>query len=224
MPALATELVGLKVDAIVTQGSAGARAAKQSTGTIHIVIAVVGDPLVSGVVASLSRPGGNITGLVLEEFESTIKWLELLKQVAPRASKVGWLDVPGIERPEVAEAWRQKEDAAAQSLGLAIRRVHVRGPNEFEDGEGAGLDDLTRAPRARRSRHRMTESMPCVHPCLTALWVATTLTLQEADTLSSEARDSQVDLTGQVALVTGEAEASAAPLRLLLPRPAPGWP
>ena len=131
LPALATELVSLNVDAIVTHGSAGSRAAKEATGTIPIVIAVVGDPVASGVVASLSRPGGNITGLVLEEFESTIKWLELLKQVAPGASRVGWLDVPGIERPEVAEVWRQKEDAAARSLGLALSRVHVRGPNDL---------------------------------------------------------------------------------------------
>lgn len=131
LPALATELVGLKVDAIVTHGSAGSRAAKQATGSIPIVIAVVGDPVASGVVASLSRPGGNITGLVLEEFESTIKWLELLNRVAPEASQVGWLDVPGIERREVAEVWHQKEEAAARSLGLTIRRVTVRGPNDL---------------------------------------------------------------------------------------------
>jgi putative tryptophan/tyrosine transport system substrate-binding protein len=131
LPALATELVDLKVDAIVTHGSAGSRAAKQATVTLPIVIAVVGDPVASGVVTNLSRPGGNITGLVLEEFESTVKWLELLKQVAPRASHVGWLDVPGIERPEVADLWRQKEDDAARSLGLTIRRVTVRGPNDL---------------------------------------------------------------------------------------------
>jgi ABC-type uncharacterized transport system substrate-binding protein len=131
LPALATELVGLHVDAIVTHGSAGSRAAKQATVTIPVVIAVVGDPVASGVVASLSRPGGNVTGLVLEEFESTVKWLELLKQVVPRASHVGWLDVPGIERPEVAEAGRHKEDDTARSLGLTIRRVTVRGPNDL---------------------------------------------------------------------------------------------
>lgn len=137
LPALATELVGLKVDAIVTHGSAGSRAAKLATGTIPIVIAVVGDPVASGVVASLSRPGGNVTGLVLEEFESTVKWLELLKQVTPEASYVGWLDVPGIERPEVAEVWRQKEDNAARSLGLTIHRVTVRGPNDLAEAFAA---------------------------------------------------------------------------------------
>jgi putative ABC transport system substrate-binding protein len=131
LPTLATELVGLKVDIIVTHGSAGSRAAKQATGTIPIVIAVVGDPVASGVVSSLSRPGGNITGLVLEEFQSTVKWLELLKQVTPSASDVGWLDVPGIERPEVAEVWRQRENDAARSLELTIRRMPVRGPNDL---------------------------------------------------------------------------------------------
>jgi putative ABC transport system substrate-binding protein len=131
LPALAAELVGLKVDIIVTHGSPGSRAAKQATNTIPIVIAVVGDPVGSGVVASLSRPGGNVTGLVLQEFETSVKWLQFLKQVAPRASQVGWLDVPGVEKPEVAETERKKEDAAARSLGLEIQRVIVRGPNDL---------------------------------------------------------------------------------------------
>jgi putative ABC transport system substrate-binding protein len=65
LPALAAELAGLKVDVIVTHGSAGSRAAKQATATIPFVIAVVGDPVASGIVESLSRPGGNVTGLVL---------------------------------------------------------------------------------------------------------------------------------------------------------------
>jgi len=131
LPVLATELVGLGIDVIVTHGSAGSRAAKQATATIPIVIAVVGYPVASGVVASLSRPGGNITGLVLQEFETTVKWLEFLKQIVPTASHVGWLDVPGIEPPEVAEVAQQKEDDAARSLGLTIRRVTVREPNDL---------------------------------------------------------------------------------------------
>jgi putative ABC transport system substrate-binding protein len=140
LPVLASELVDLKVDAIVTHGSAGARAAKEATRTIPIVIAVVGDPVASGVVASLSRPGGNVTGLVLEEFESTVKWLELVKQIAPQASRVGWLEVPGIEQPEVADVWRRKEDRFARSLGLAVHRVIVRGPNDLNEA----FDDLGR--------------------------------------------------------------------------------
>jgi putative tryptophan/tyrosine transport system substrate-binding protein len=131
LPALAAELVDRKVDAIVTHGSAGSRAAKQATATIPIVIAVIGDPVASGVVQSLAHPGGNVTGLVLQEFESTVKWLEVLKQVVPTASKIGWLDVPGIEQSHVADAWRRKEDAAARSLGLEIQRVTIRGPNDL---------------------------------------------------------------------------------------------
>jgi len=131
LPALAAELVGLGVDVIVTHGSAGSRAAKQATPTIPIVIAVVGDPVASGVVGSLSKPGGNVTGLVLEEFESTVTWLHLVKQLVPQASRVGWLDVPGIERPEVADLWRRKEDDAARAVGLDVHRVVVRGANDL---------------------------------------------------------------------------------------------
>ena len=131
LPALATDLVGAKVDILVTHGSPGSRAAQQATAEVPVVIAVVGDPVASGVVASLSRPGGNITGLVLDEFESTVKWFELVKQVVPTASVLGWLDVPGIERPEVAAALRRKEDGAALSQGLSIDRVLVSGPKDL---------------------------------------------------------------------------------------------
>jgi putative tryptophan/tyrosine transport system substrate-binding protein len=128
---LATELVALKVDVIVTHGSPGSRAAKQATGTIPIVLAVIGDPVANGVVASLSRPGGNVTGLVLQEFETTMKWFELLKQVVPKASRIGMLDVPGIEQVETAAASQQKEDSAARSLGLEIHRVNIREANDL---------------------------------------------------------------------------------------------
>ena len=131
LPALASELAQAKVDVIVTHGAAGSRAAKQATATIPIVIAVIGDPVANGVVASLSRPGGNVTGLVLQEFESTVKWLELLKQVLPTASRIGWLDVPDIEQPQAAEAARQREDRAARALELDVQRAVVRNANDL---------------------------------------------------------------------------------------------
>ena len=131
LPALASEVVGLKVDAILTHGSAGSRAAKQATQTIPIVVAVVGYPVENGIVVSLSRPGGNVTGLVLQEFETTVKWLEFLKDVAPTASELGWLDVPGIERPEAAEVSRRREDDAARSLGLTVHRATVQEPTDL---------------------------------------------------------------------------------------------
>jgi putative tryptophan/tyrosine transport system substrate-binding protein len=131
LPSLATQLVELKVDVIVTHGSAGSRAAKQATETVPIVIAVIGDPVANGLVASMSRPGGNVTGLVLEEFETTVKWLELLKQTVPTISRIGVLEVPGIETPQAAEATRQKEDDAAHSRGLELQRVVVRGADDI---------------------------------------------------------------------------------------------
>ena len=131
LPVLADELVALKVDVIVTHGTPGSRAAKQSTATIPIVIAVIGDPIGNGLVASVSRPGGNITGLVLQEFETTVKWFELLKQLVPSAFRIGMLDVPGIEQAETAAASQQKEDNAARSLGLEIYRVTVREANDL---------------------------------------------------------------------------------------------
>jgi putative ABC transport system substrate-binding protein len=131
LPVLADELVALKVDVIVTHGTPGSRAAKQATATIPIVIAVIGDPIGNGLVASLSRPGGNITGLVLQEFETTVKWFELLKEVMPKASRIGMLDVPDIEQAATAAASQQKEDSAARSVGLEIHRATVRERNDL---------------------------------------------------------------------------------------------
>jgi len=131
LPALAAELVAAKVDVIVTHGSPGSRAAKRATDEIPIVIAVVGDPVTSGVVASLAHPGGNATGLVLGELESTVRSLELVKQLLPAASLLGWLDVPGIEEAQAAAAQRRDEDGAAVSRGLSIHRVVVRGADDL---------------------------------------------------------------------------------------------
>jgi putative ABC transport system substrate-binding protein len=131
LPVLAAELVALKVDVIVTHGSAGSRAAKQATDSIPIVIAVIGDPVGSGVVRNLARPDTNVTGLVLQEFETTVRWLELLKEVVPNVTHIGLLDVPGIEKPEVAEATRRKEDAAAHSLQLEFHRVAIHGAEDI---------------------------------------------------------------------------------------------
>jgi putative tryptophan/tyrosine transport system substrate-binding protein len=137
LPNLAAELVALKVDIIVTHGSPGSRAARQATGTIPIVIAVIGDPVTNRLVNSLSRPGGNVTGLVLQEFETTVKWFELLKQIVPKAFRLGLLDVPDIEQTEIAMASRKKEDNAARSLGLDIDRVTVRDANDLHQAFAA---------------------------------------------------------------------------------------
>ena len=126
LPALAAELVAANVDVIVTHGSPGSRAAKHATNDIPIVLAVVGDPVANGVVASLARPGGNVTGLVLQELDTTVKWFQLVKELQPAAAVLGLLDVPGIEETPVADAARRDEDTAASSRGLSIHRVLVR--------------------------------------------------------------------------------------------------
>ena len=91
-PALAAELAALKVDVIVTfGGTAAALGAKQATRTIPIVFHAVGDPVLDGLVASLARPGGNVTGLSLAVPELVGKWLELLKQAVPGVSRVALL-------------------------------------------------------------------------------------------------------------------------------------
>ena len=124
LPALASELVRLKVDVIVTHGTPGARAAKQATRTIPIVI-VNSDPVRTGLVGSLSRPGGNVTGLSLQDTEMTFKRLEFLKQAAPPVSRIVELRARGV--PGSGEG----AIAAARALGLEARILTVDGPEDL---------------------------------------------------------------------------------------------
>src|SRR5712692_4473120 len=94
LPDPAAELVRLKVDVIVTQGTPGALAAKQATTTIPIVMPVVADPVATGLVASLARPGANVTGLTWFSHEVSAKRLELLRNAFPRAKRVAVLINP----------------------------------------------------------------------------------------------------------------------------------
>src|SRR5437899_8410937 len=91
MSALAAELVQRNVDVILTAGTTTTQAAKRATSTIPVIMTFVSDPVEAGFVASLARPGGNITGLTNLAPELSGKWLELLKELAPRASPVGVL-------------------------------------------------------------------------------------------------------------------------------------
>jgi putative ABC transport system substrate-binding protein len=88
LPTLAAELVRLKVDIIITAGAPAARAAKEATSTVPIVMTQIGDPVGSGFVASLARPGGNITGLSILAPELSGKRLDLLKEIVPNLSRV----------------------------------------------------------------------------------------------------------------------------------------
>ena len=91
LPELAAELVRLKVDVIVTHGAPGTRAAKHATATIPVVMATCGDAVASGIIASLARPGGNVTGNTFFSPELTAKRLQLLKETLPQIARVGVL-------------------------------------------------------------------------------------------------------------------------------------
>ena len=130
-PELAAELVRRKVDVIVVAGGASALAAKNATKTIPIVMTVVGDPVGTGVVASLSRPGGNVTGLSTMAPELSGKRLELLKEVVPGLSRVAVFANP--ISPSLALMLTETRDAA-RSLGLQLQIVEVpgAGSGDFE--------------------------------------------------------------------------------------------
>jgi putative ABC transport system substrate-binding protein len=130
LPNLAAELVRLKVDVIVTGGTPGTRAAKQATKTIPIVMAVSGDAVATGLIASLARPGGNITGTTYFDPELAAKRLELLKEAVPRATRVGVLTNP--DNPQTMGTTLQYIRLAAESLKLKLSIFEARSPNEFE--------------------------------------------------------------------------------------------
>jgi putative ABC transport system substrate-binding protein len=129
LPGLAEELVRLKVDVIVAPTSIYAGAAKRATSTIPIVFASHADPIGSGHVASLARPGGNITGLSLMMTETNVKGLELLKEAVPGLSRVAAVWDPAT--PSHGPGLRAVE-AAGSALGLRVQPVAVRSATEFD--------------------------------------------------------------------------------------------
>ena len=141
LPALAAELVALKVDVIVAPATPATVAAKQATKTIPIVFAVVSDPVTSGLVTSLARPGGNVTGLTVLEPELVGKRLELLKQVVPGVSRVAVLWHPGAVGERTEKDVLKEAEAAARALGVPLQFVEARGPADFD----RAFLDMTRA-------------------------------------------------------------------------------
>ena len=130
LPALAAELVRLKVDIIVTGSNPVIAAVKQATATIPVVMAVSRDPVGAKFIASLARPGGNITGLANDTAPDIIgKNLALLKEAVPRISRVTYLWNPV---PPGAEASKNALESAARNLGVAFQSVEVRGHAELE--------------------------------------------------------------------------------------------
>lgn len=126
---LAAELVRLPVDLIVLADSRGTPYAREATSTIPLVMVLNSDPVQTGYVSSLHRPGGNITGLMISTFRLNAKRLELLTEFVPRIERVGVL----WERTPISEIeWRGAEEAAA-TLGLELLSFEIQGPHEIED-------------------------------------------------------------------------------------------
>ena len=128
-PALAAELVRLKVDVIVTQGTPGTLAAKQATTTIPIVMVAAGDPLTTGVVMSLARPGGNVTGSTQLGAGLAAKRLEILKDTLPKLSRVAFLWNPA--NPDQSSHFHEAQ-TGARFLNLTLQSAEARNREELE--------------------------------------------------------------------------------------------
>jgi putative ABC transport system substrate-binding protein len=129
LPGLAADLVGLKVDVIVTMGGPAAEAAKQATSTIPIVVTGAGDAVATGLIASLARPGGNVTGITDQAAELSAKRLELLKEAVPKASRIAVL----WNADDRAMTLRYREvERAARILHVTIQPLGVREPEDFD--------------------------------------------------------------------------------------------
>ncbi len=129
LPDLAAELVSLKVDVIVAATTVAVQAAKQATKAIPIVMPTASDPVETGLVASLARPGGNITGLTPISSQLSGKRLELLKEVVPRLSRVAVLSNPTNVGVPVQMG---ETEVAARAFGVQLQSLEVRGSDDFE--------------------------------------------------------------------------------------------
>jgi len=129
-PDLVADLVNLKVDLILTTGTPGALAAKRATQTIPIVMAVAGDAVGAGLVSSLARPGGNVTGLTAINPDLEGKRLGMLREVFPKLTTLAVLLNPA--NPYTAVSWEQTK-VSAKALGIKLQPLELRDPEEFKD-------------------------------------------------------------------------------------------
>src|SRR5262249_13854263 len=129
LPELAAELVHLNVELIIASGTLGPLAAKRATSTIPIVMTAAGDPLASGLIASLAHPGGNVTGLSLMVPDIAGKRLELLKELLPRLTRVAVLWNAANPYPAIVF---KKTQTAGRTLAIEIQSLEVRSPDDFD--------------------------------------------------------------------------------------------
>ena len=171
LPQLAAELVRLKVDAIAASGTLAPLAAKQATTTIPIVMTAAGDPLRSGLVASLARPGGNVTGMSLMAPDLGAKRVEMLKEVLPRLSRAAVLW--NAANPYSLLVFKETQ-AAGSKLGIDVQSLEVRTPDDFDtafetakrlrpDGLVTVEDPLTVSHRTRIAEFTAGQELPSIH-------------------------------------------------------------
>jgi len=173
LPDLAAELVRLKVDVIVSAGGTpGAQAAKKATGTIPIVFTSSGDPVATGLVVSLARPGGNVTGLSRVGPDLSVKKVELLKEIMPKISRLAFMWNPA--NPANALSLKETE-VAARALRWQLQSVEVRGSQDLEPAFSAMTraragalivqsDQMFRGELARFANLAINSKMPTMLP------------------------------------------------------------
>src|SRR5262245_28737110 len=146
-PELATELVGLKVEVIVTANDATVQAVKKASSTIPIVFTTVSDPVGTGIVASLAQPGGNATGLTIMMPELDGKRLELLKEAFPKITRVAFFWTVGGLR---GNRTFSDTEAVAKGLGLQLQSLRVKGVGDFaaafETAKRTGIEAILTSP------------------------------------------------------------------------------
>jgi putative ABC transport system substrate-binding protein len=130
--ALAAELVALKVDVIVVGGTVTALAAKRASESIPVVFVSVVDPVTDGLVTSLARPGGNVTGLSALSPALVGKRVELLKEAVPGFSQIAVLFQPGALGERTERDLRREAEVAARALGVRLQFVETQGPDDFD--------------------------------------------------------------------------------------------
>ena len=169
LPGLAADLVRLKVNVIVTYGTPASEAAKRATRTIPIVMAAIIDPVASGLVTSLARPGGNVTGQSMMSSDLVEKQLQILKEIVPKVSRVALLHNPA--NPGNAPQVKDAQDAA-RALGVRLQLLGAKDPGEIDSvfavmtGEQAVIvlvDAMLQGNRARITDLAARHHLPAVY-------------------------------------------------------------
>ena len=173
LPALVDEFIHLKADIIVTSAGSAALAAKKATNTIPVVMLTSADAVTQGLVASLARPGGNVTGLTNISSDTQGKRLEILKEAVPKATRIAFLRC--TSDTALNSGQRDEPQAAAKARGLQLQPAEVRGPEDVEQALSAAnrkraeallVHDCSRIPSSRTVELAANFKLPAIYPNL----------------------------------------------------------